>query len=156
MSKYKCEKHKSNDGVVDKNGKFHCSYCFKEDKFLNPSGVVIKECTKRDYLIRIVDRSSDSRNIVVEVFSTKTRKLIEDTPYRDLSVALRRYTEIIELIQDRRYERRRRRNQSFGEIRLEASSRSISVPYNYIQTDQTEEEEHPPLFEIGDEELEEE
>ena len=105
--RYKCLRHKSNEGYIDKNGKWHCWYCYSENLYLNPKGVVLKELEVKKYTLRIVDRTTpEEKSIWVEVF---TRSKILDHNYncRDLSVAIRHFESLVREILEGNYRRRR-------------------------------------------------
>lgn len=124
--KYRCKKHMSNEGYYDSNNQWQCWECYFEDIYNNPRGTIVKYSRIRKYTLRVVDRSE--RHIVVEVF--KERMLVDKFTYRDLSLALRKYEELTELIETGRY-RKRTRRQSFSQYidRNEAEEEEIEIQY---------------------------
>jgi hypothetical protein len=123
---YKCRKHKSNDGFFDLDGNWCCLYCYKENRYSNPEGIVLKEVKVRNKLVRIVDKSrKKSKKVVLEVFlDNENKELIYHYSTRDLSVCLREYERIIRDIEtNRRIGREDRR-----ELRAEEEYYTASEP----------------------------
>jgi len=97
--KYKCIKHKSNDGFYDSEGKWHCWFCYFENVYFNPNGIVMKELEVKKYLLRIVDYSEDNeKSMQVQVFDKTDKTLVHVYDCRDLSVAIRHFDDIIQRI----------------------------------------------------------
>ena len=132
--KYRCGKHLSNQGYIDDEGKWHCWFCYYENLYLNPNGVVIKELEIKDYIIRIVDRTnSQSKDLCVELF-TKDKKIL-DHRYncRDLSMAIRHFDNLIREILEGMYKKRGRKEAYITEERAEEdrpqrTSSYITIP----------------------------
>ncbi len=92
LKKYKCMKHKTNNGFYDSKGKWHCWQCYYENEFYNPRGKVIDsiEIPEKHILIRIVE-DHDNNEERVEIWNTKKERRIHYYSYRDLSSAYRRF-----------------------------------------------------------------
>jgi len=92
-SKYKCPKHKSNEGFYDSKGNWICWKCYYENEFLNPKGKVLDSFKHENYLIRLIDTGNEVR---IEIWNTETKERISSTSYRYLSVAMREFKRYIQ------------------------------------------------------------
>lgn len=108
---YRCTKHMSNEGYVNADGKWNCWFCYAEDLYYNSKGTLIKEYTVKKYVVRIIDRTKTDGMIAVELFD-KDKVLVQHWDQRDLSIALRKYVQVIEDIEKGIF-RRNRRNRYF-------------------------------------------
>lgn len=143
MSKYKCKKHKTNHGFIDEEGNWHCIFCYREDKYRNINGILLKEIKVKNRIVRIVDRSRrEHKSVFVEVFNFKTKKLLHDFVSRDLSVCLREFENIVRMIQEGKENYNRNRDEP--ELILEDRIRR-----NLIRVDTEESNEEPEYQETG-------
>jgi len=92
-SKYKCNKHKSNEGFYDAKGNWICWKCYYENEFLNPKGKVLDSFKHENYLVRLIDTGKEVR---VEIWDTKDKTRISQIDYRYLSVAMREFKRFIQ------------------------------------------------------------
>jgi len=92
--KYKCEKHKSNEGFDNGTG-WVCWECLNANLFLNPRGRIIDYIVKGQYLIRVVDGTKYGEGLRLEIFDQPVgNRLVVLRHYRDLSLAINRMCEI--------------------------------------------------------------
>ena len=92
-SKYKCNKHKSNEGFYDAKGNWICWKCYYENEFLNPKGKVLDSFKHENYLVRLIDTGKE---VKVEIWDTKDKTRISQIDYRYLSVAMREFKRFIQ------------------------------------------------------------
>jgi len=92
-SKYKCSKHKSNEGFYDSKGNWICWKCYYENEFLNPKGKVLDSFKHENYLVRLIDTGKDVR---IEIWNTQDKTRITQVDYRYLSVAMREFKRFIQ------------------------------------------------------------
>lgn len=123
--KYKCQKHHSNEGYEDSNGTWNCWFCYAEDLYFNPKGTLIKEYTVKKYIVRIIDRTKRDGMIAVELFD-KDKVLVGHWDQRDLSIALRKYVQTIEEIEQGAF-RKNRRNRYFDAPPTEGRYRAVPI-----------------------------
>ena len=90
-----CEKHKSYDGYIDSNGKWHCWSCYKDDPYLNPKGEVIMTHTIKDIEARAVAESSHRISIEVWIHKPRSYQKVFYKSYDYLSVASREWDRLI-------------------------------------------------------------
>lgn len=133
--KYKCEKHLSNQGYLNKEGEWCCWFCYYENLYLNPNGVVLKELEIKDYVIRIVDRTnSQNKELSVELFTKDEKILDHNYNCRDLSMAIRHFDTLIREILEGLYKKKKKSGwiseESSEEARPRSDSQYITIPSN--------------------------
>jgi len=114
--KYRCEKHKTNEGFYDSEGKWHCWKCYKENEFFNPPGDIIDTYTKGDYQIRVL--ATDPHTTCVEVWDVEKKKLIKRNFYSYLSTAMRAFRRERNHLGEHSSRERLRSSLGQGEIRI--------------------------------------
>jgi len=122
LSSYKCEKHCSNEGFFNNEGDWICWICWLEDPLNDPKGRIIESRKIKKYFIRLVDRSIFHRGLAVELYDlsrSKNKKLIFNSDFRDLSVALRKYNSLLQSIKEGRYRAPRIRFSDYYETERE-------------------------------------
>jgi len=88
MKKYKCAKHKSNEGFYNNEGEWICWECIALDPYLSPRGRIIDSMIKEPFLLRLVDATKYGEFLRLEVFLNKKLTVLRE--FRDLSLATRK------------------------------------------------------------------
>jgi len=122
--KYRCEKHKTNEGFYDSEGKWHCWKCYKENEFFNPPGDIIDTYTKGDFQIRVL--ATDPHTTCVEVWNVEKKKLIKRNFYSYLSTAMRAFRRERHHLGE--HSSREHRRNSLVDQRISSIDREIEVP----------------------------
>lgn len=93
--KYKCIKHRSNDGYwdEDENGKriWICWICHYSEPFNRPKGKILQDIEYGDYYIRVID-SGANHGTYIQAFYKK--EICYESSYGDLSQSMRRMESI--------------------------------------------------------------
>ena len=152
--KYRCKKHRSNNGYVGPDGKWYCWKCTKENKYFYPKGTVIDRYTNEEEKREVRTVATGPRTIHVELWDISNYTLIDSKGHQYLSTAIRSFGRIVEdiengnrrnLVRDIPAPRRVRDEEqiSIPRINTDGEEYTVTVPLEHgIQT--TEQEQPIP------------
>jgi len=105
--KYKCMKHKYNNGYVDNEGIWHCWKCTKENRYFYPGGSVIEKYTSNDSRIEVRIVSTGPHTVRVEVwFIDRSPQVLDWSEHHSyLSTAMRTFEGLVVEIESGNYSR---------------------------------------------------
>lgn len=105
--KYKCIRHRTNNGYINSEGKWCCWKCAKENRYFYPEGSVIEKYTSNNNKTEVRIVSTGPHTVKVEVwFIDKNPQILNWSEHHNyLSTAMRTFEGIVIRIESGIYPR---------------------------------------------------